>query len=182
MQEFPSDPPEKPWWQRWMVLIFLFSIVGCIAYCCIFPGLLGEWTPKVRYNDKVSTQVIDDYLSAMATKDSDLAVNFLATNNSMGFSKKDLDSQLEGVNYSLYSGYQSIEVTYSRLQRGSTDDAYSSYAHIEGDIMYRLPIDYYQSKGFFIADLVKIGNNWKIDRIEIFVSPEKVEQDQNKNE
>jgi hypothetical protein len=105
MQEFPHDPPEKPWWQRWMVLFFLRFVIGCTAYCCVFPGILVQWAPNIRYEENISTAVLEDYMKAMAARDLKQALACIATQNGSGITLEELERQLNSVDNSLYIGY-----------------------------------------------------------------------------
>jgi len=129
MQEFPHDPPEKPWWQRWMVLFFILFVIGCTAYCCIFPGIIGQFVPNVRYEANISTAVLNDYMKAMAANNPEQALTYIATQNSSGISLEDLESQLNGADNSLYTGYQGLKVTDARLRRDRyTGEVNTSFA------------------------------------------------------
>ena len=179
MQEVPLDPPEKPWWQRWLLLLFPVTIILCIAVCCIFPGILGGWLPRVRHAFDVSTRLIDGYMQAMRDKDVELALSFLAEANRGGLTRETLLAELEGYSYACYDGHEWVQIQAETIEKKRTQvgDPNTETLHVEGKIAYTKPLNFYQFEGYLFADLVKEDNQWKIDHIEIFVPPEKVERD-----
>jgi hypothetical protein len=179
MQEFSADPPEKPWWERWSVLLFLIVIVLLSACCCLFPASFGQGFFQINHVENVSIQVIDDYLQAMAEEDASRAETFWVDNGQTGVTQNDLADQFEGVSFSRYTGYQNVKVTVQELEdtRSAEDGSEISRARVAGRILYKKPLAYYDYQGYFVADLVNRGEGWKIEHIDIFVAPEKTEHD-----
>lgn len=157
MQEFPIDPPEKPWWQRWLLLLFPVTILMCITMCCIFPGVLGQWMPRERHAFDVSTRLIDGYMQAMRDKDVELALTFLADANRAGLTHETINAALEGSSCSRYSGYDWVQIQSERIEknRPQAGDSAIEILHVEGNIAYTKPLNFYQYEGYLIADLVK---------------------------
>jgi hypothetical protein len=167
----PSIQPSKNSNKKWFLIIggILFLICICISICVALGGI-GAF--QVGQEKEPIEDVLNSFMFAMVEKDLDTAFTLFSTRAQRQMSENDLEVLIEGNNYVLFEGYQSIEIqnlSISKSLQTNQDLPQGNVATISGIVYYE---DGFTGK--FSATLEKEnGITWRLHRIDIVVSPDK---------
>lgn len=140
--------------------LLVLGILISIPICQFMFGFFGSFPEEM----KNTSQVIDEYLSAMAQKDAQRAYKVVYVNGNESIALADLEGLVNGNNYFVFKDYREHSFTgFEMTQVGSV-----KYAEISGDVTYETNF-----VGQFSAVLVKENGVWKIQGIHVFAPAEK---------
>jgi hypothetical protein len=120
-------------------------VIGALVVgLCLFMGLcgvvFGAGILKVTIEKPKVERVIDKFMSAMAAKDADKAYTLLSTHSKKKASLADVEKLLNGNNYLLFDGYQSVTIPNFTLNAAFSSDAdmpQGTFAQADGTIAFR---------------------------------------------
>jgi len=117
-------------------------------------------------------ELVDAYMRAMANKDVPQAYALFSTRLRQVYSLSDVEGLLQGDNYGLFEGYESIEVdNVTVTSRFSTNPAIpKTMAQVKGAINYQGGV-----QGTFEANMELEGGQWRLSKVWIVVPPEKLQ-------
>ena len=174
--EQPLPTPARPATGRLKIPLLVCG--GVLILMCICVGLgtlvfgLGLFgASNAKMEDAV--QVVDNYMKAMEIQDSPLAYEFFSKRAQRQFPRSNLESLLHGANFVLFDGYQTIKVTSWKVGpqvNTNPDVPQGTVAQLAGSITYEGGFT-----GQFQAVLELENNEWKLDGINVTVSPNKME-------
>jgi len=140
--------------------LLVLGILISIPICQFMFGFFGSFPEEM----KNTSQVIDEYLSAMAQKDAQRAYKVVYVNGNESIALADLEGLVNGNNYFVFEDYREHSFTgFEMTQVGSV-----KYAEISGDVTYETNF-----VGQFSAVLVKENGVWKIQGIQVVAPAEK---------
>ncbi|MEJ2211208.1 MAG: hypothetical protein P8129_19505 [Anaerolineae bacterium] len=120
-------------------------------------------------------RVVDEFMQAMAGRDIDSAYAFISTRSKRTTPRSELEELLQGNNYMLFDGYESLHIASinlgARLQT-NPDLPQGTVATVSGQITYEGGYD-----GRFEAILEQEEDEWRIHSIRITVPPDKLDND-----
>jgi len=172
-----TPPPAPAKKSNRVVFVISGALLACSCLCIgvLCAGISGlaigagmakvftEW-PKVE-------SVIDEYMSAMADQDASKAYALYSARSKRNTSLADIEDLLEGNNYTLFEGYQSLAVTYLTLNSTFDSDPdlpQGEVAEVEGTISYTGGFT-----GNFTAVLEQEGDEWRLFEINVTAPPDK---------
>jgi hypothetical protein len=147
-----------------LILVICLCLGACLA-------LGGASFVKVFQEKAPVEKVIDSFMQAMVANDTEKAFALFSTRARRQIKIDSLKDMLEGNNYVLFEGYQSVSVQNINMTTGvntNPDVPQGLVAKVNGTITY--------SGGFtgsFNAVLQKEGDQWYLDAINITVPPDK---------
>lgn len=114
----------------------------------------------------------DAYMRAMANRDVPQAYALFSTRLQQVYSLSDVEGLLQGNNYGLFEGYESLEVgTVVVTLRFSTNPAVpNTIAQVKGTINYQGGV-----QGTFEANMELEDGKWRLSKVWIVVPPEKLQ-------
>lgn len=148
----------------------LAGICLCAALCAIVFGssLLGVAAQKGDV-----AKVIDASMQAMSKKNANQAYSLFSKRAQKQVPISKVEEMLQGANFAIYDGYLNIEVaslTIGPQFNTNPDVPQGTVAKVAGTVSYEGGY-----KGQFQAILQQEGGEWKIDGINVTVSPQKFE-------
>lgn len=146
------------------LVVALVSLLALGGICYAVLQTAPAWDGFARVDTDL-TSLVDQYMLAMQAGDGDRAVEFF-TDPGPGLLEM-VQENADGVNRSLYAGYQEAEITGSRVDlRGDQGDG-----DISGIIHYEDG-----AEGFFYASVIYANGHWSITSIHVFAPPGVVEK------
>jgi hypothetical protein len=125
------------------------------------------------YTEKAPVEsVLDAYMRHMANKDADSAYALFSPRAQRQIPISEVQEMLEGNNYFLFEGYQSLSMTNLNISAAANtnpDLPQGTVAEVTGVITYEGDI-----QGSFNGVLEKVGDEWMIDGIYVTVPPSKI--------
>jgi hypothetical protein len=117
-------------------------------------------------------ELVDAYMRAMATKDVPQAYALFSTRLQQVYSLSDVEGLLQGNNYGLFEGYESIEVdNVTVTSRFSTNASVpKAMAQVKGTVNYQGGV-----QGTFEANMELEDDQWRLSKVWIVVPPEKLQ-------
>ncbi len=159
-QVVPARAPRRPrTFLRILAVVFLF-----LFSCILLMGIINLFESKVPSTEQAQA-VLDEYMRAMQAQDTMQALSCLSQPTLA--QKASLDEQLQGIDLARYAGYQGLEITY--FEAGVLPGG--AQATVIADVRYQN-----QHSGLIYARLLAWGDEWKIEEIGIYLSPQEVEQ------
>jgi hypothetical protein len=163
--------PERP--KRNLRLIL--GIVAVAACACITIGgvIVAVGLNKVSKEKAPIETVLDNFMREMLAEDIDAAYALYSPRAQRQFSKTDLETFLEGNNFVLIEGYQSLtagNLNIKAVANSNPDVPQGTVAEVSGIISYENDFT-----GQFDATLEKVDEVWFLVYINITVPPDKVQ-------
>lgn len=163
--------PQKSSKKTWIIVGGIVIVVGLCLVACF--AIFGTGMYKV-YTEKAPIEsVLDSYMRYMADKDAEGAYALFAPRAQRQIPISDVQEMLEGNNYVLFEGYQSLSVSslnISAVTNSNPDVPQGTVAKVAGSITYEGEI-----QGTFNAVLEKVGEAWRVDSLHVSVPPSKIE-------
>jgi len=149
------------------LLAVLFVSTALAVSSCDMPS--GS---SVSDAQNAAWELVDAYMRAMANKDVPQAYALFSTRLRQVYSLSDVEGLLQGDNYGLFEGYESIEVdNVTVTSRFSTNPAIpKTMAQVKGAINYQGGV-----QGTFEANMELEGGQWRLSKVWIVVPPEKLQ-------
>ena len=180
-QEVQSTPqeaaplPSEPQKSNKNIWIIVGVGVAIAAFCLCSIGcvtLFGTSMYKI-YTEKAPVEsVLDSYMRHMANKDAESAYTLFSPRAQRQIPISDIEEMLEGNNYFLFEGYQSLSVTNLNISASANtnpDLPQGTVANVTGTIMFEGDI-----QGNFNGVLEKVDGKWMIDGMYVTVPPNKI--------
>jgi F0F1-type ATP synthase membrane subunit c/vacuolar-type H+-ATPase subunit K len=172
-------PPPTPGSKSNKKVLLIIAVALLVGLCCIgasivVPGLIGTGVSKVMTEEPKVEKVIDEYLNAMAAQDATKAYSLVSTRAKRNVALGDVQKGLEGNNYTLFEGYESIAMANFNLNLTSDPDPtmpQGQVAEVDGTVSY--------ADGFtgdFNAVLEKEGEEWRLYSINVNAPADKFGQ------
>ena len=134
------------------LIVFTLILTVVVTSCGLIPG------------GKESNATVQSFMDAGAAKDIDSA--YACFSSPLGEElRKDIEELILG-NYQLFEGYQEVKMQSINVQFSNKGDI----AQYGGEITYASGF-----QGWVDAELVKVGEEWKLTGINIRISQEKLE-------
>jgi hypothetical protein len=168
----PPVQPEKP--KRNLKLIF--GIIAVVLCSCLTIGGVTIATGLNRVSSEKAPieAVLDDFMQEMLAEDVDAAYALYSPRAQRQFPKTNLENLLEGNNYVLIEGYQSLTIGNLNIKavvNTDPDVPQGTVAEVTGVISYENNFS-----GRFEAILEKVDGDWFLDGINITVPPDKLQE------
>ncbi|GJM39958.1 MAG: hypothetical protein DHS20C20_02400 [Ardenticatenaceae bacterium] len=170
--EQPFQQPEKP---KRSVKFYVGIVAATICACLTIGGaLVAIGLNRVSSETAPVEAVLDEFMAAMDEKNSEGAYAVFSQRVRRQMSKTQLEEMIQGNNFVLFEGYQSLAVNNLKILAVSNtnpDVAQGTVAEVTGAISYRGDFT-----GQFDATLEKAGEEWFLHGINITVPPDKLQQ------
>lgn len=166
------EPPKKS--NRTLLFIIggVLLLICICAVLCVAAG--GTGFAKVFQEREPVQAVISEFMQAMEEKNTDNAYALFSSRAQRQLDISEIEKMIEGNNFVLFEGYQSVEVLNINLTQAFNTDQdlpQGTVAKVDGTISY--------NDGFigqFNAVLEKEGDVWRLHTINITVPPDKFSQ------
>jgi len=178
-QENPPAPPlpdsisprtQKSNKNIWIIAAVVIGILCLCSIVCVV--VFGASMYKI-YTEKAPVEsVLDTYMRHMADKDADGAYALFSPRSQRQIPISKVQELLEGKNYFLFEGYQSLSVSnlnISAVANTNPDIPQGTVAKVTGVITFEGKI-----QGTFNGILEKVGDKWMIDSMHVSVPPSKI--------
>lgn len=144
----------------------LLTIAFVLLGIPVFLGLNWLYVGGDQFfvNSEEISAGLNDYITKMMSRDIEKAASFFfnANDETIAF----LSTQVDGINYALYSDYQGIEITdWNLLYEGSNGEA-----EVSGRVLYANGFE-----GAIYALLVTSNGQWVITSVTVYATPAKIE-------
>ena len=143
----------------------------CIGICmCLALG--GNFINNFTNEQESIGTVIDDFMKLMVERDTETAYSLFSRRVQKQIEISELEKMIQGKNYVLFEGYQSVEITNINLSTAVNTDQnlpQGRVATVTGIVHYSGNIS-----GKFDAVLEKEGETWRLHNIYITVPPDKI--------
>jgi hypothetical protein len=146
-----------------------------LVFICLCVGIagagIGMSMRELFTQGPTIESVIDAYMIALADQDAQRAYALMSTRAKRNVSLADIEMGLQGNNYTVFEGYQSLTVTDLTINFTSDPDPdmpQGEVAEVQGMISYT-----YDFTGTFAVVLEKEGDEWRIYGINVNVPPDK---------
>jgi hypothetical protein len=166
--------PEKPrsnrrtWWIIGIaaaVFLTLGTTVCCIAV------LVPSFSAFADMDEVVAA--LDTFMSRMVAKDVDSAYDMVSSGGRSSITRADLEELIDGGNYALFDGYQSLEVSGFNVRSGANANPAApqgSWVEVNGTVHY---VNGYT--GSFNAIVQQENGEWLIHSFFVNIPPDKME-------
>jgi hypothetical protein len=165
----PAQPPKSS--KNIWIIVGIVVVVLCLCSIACF-ALFGTSMYKV-YTEKAPVElVLDNYMRHMANKDAEGAYALLSPRAQRQIPISEVENLLEGNNYILFEGYQSllvINLNISATANTNPNLPQGTVANVTGTIMFEGNI-----QGSFNGVLEKVDGTWMIDSMFVTVPPDKI--------
>ncbi len=162
-------PPERP--KRNLRLILGISAVVICSCLAIGGAIIATGLNKVSSEKAPVEAVLDRFMQEMLAEDVDAAYALYSPRAQRQFAKSDLNTLLEGNNFVLIEGYQTLTISNLNIKavvNTNPDVPQGTVAEVTGIISYEN-----EFSGQFTAILEKVDGDWLLDNINITVPPDK---------
>ena len=155
----------------WIIVGIVVAVICICSIICL--ALFGTSFVKVMVERAPVEAVLDTFMKNMEAKDVESAYALFSSRVQRQISQADLKEMIEGNNYVLFEGYQSLSVQNLNLSAAvntNPDQPQGTVANVNGEISY--------SGGFtgsFDAVLEKVDGNWMLYFINVTVPPNKIQ-------
>jgi len=167
-----TPPPKKSHKKVWIivgVVLGLLGVCAIIIFLCI--AVIGIGAGKVLTEKAPVESVLDAYMKFMAAKDIENAYALFSPRARRQIPISQLQDMIEGNNYYVFEGYQSLSVVNIKLStmvNADPDVPQGTVANVSGTITYAGSFN-----GTFTGTLEKVDGAWQIDGIYVAVPPNK---------
>lgn len=169
IEPYVSSESKKSNKSLWILIGTAIAAICVCSVICI--ALIGIGVGAIVVERAPVESVLDAFMKDMVTKDVDSAYALFSPRVQRKISIDDVQKMVDGNNYVLFDGYQSLSVQNLNLTATANtnpDLPQGTVANVNGVIKY--------SGGFtgnFTATLEKVNGMWLIYRININVTPDK---------
>jgi hypothetical protein len=135
--------------------------------------VIGQGIMRVSTEQAAITPVIDQFMRAMVQRDADGAFRIFSTRAQRQTALADLTDMVEGPNYVLFEGYQSVTIdntNISTVMNTNPDIPQGTVATVTGTVTYTGDV-----KGEVRATLEKEEGTWRLFFINVIVPPSKMQ-------
>lgn len=173
----PAAQPPRPSHTGRNILIVLgiaLVLLVCAGVCVVAVG--GGLFQAAGSRDDVQ-KVVDTFMVDMAKRDSNAAYNLFSTRAQRHVSHADVEKLLEGNNFVLFQGYQSISVEgiqFTAAANTNPDVPQGTVATVSGTVSYLGGFT-----GHFEAVLEQEDGAWRLFNINVTVPPDKIKNGTN---
>jgi hypothetical protein len=167
-----EDVPLQPTSSNKKILLIVGVVIAVICLClivCIILSATG--LGKVMKEKAPIEAILDAYMRDMETKDLEGAYELYSPRVQRRMPLADLEEMIQGNNYVLFEGYQSLSVQNLNIRATANtnkDLPQGTVATVDGIITYEGGIT-----GELYAVLEKVEGAWKIHFIRVIVPPDK---------
>ncbi len=165
-----STQPQKSNKKTWVIVGIVIAVLCLCSIICV--AVFGTSMYKV-YTEKAPVEsVLDAYMRHMANKDAESAYALFSPRAQRQIPISKLQEMLEGNNYILFEGYQSLSVSNLNISASANtnpDLPQGTVAKVTGVIIFEGNI-----QGSFNGVLEKVDGEWMIDGMYITVPPDKI--------
>jgi hypothetical protein len=178
-QEIPPLPqvsaplpvqPQKSNKKIWIIVGIVLAVLCLCSIACI--AIFSTSMYKI-YTEKAPVEsVLNDYMRYMANKNAESAYALFSPRAQRQIPISKIQEMLEGNNYILFEGYQSLSVSNLNISAAvntNPDLPQGTVAKVTGVINFEGGI-----QGSFNGTLEKVGGKWMIDGIYVTVPPDKL--------
>ena len=162
--------PQKSNKNIWIIVGIALVVLCVCSIACV--AIFGTSLYKV-YTEKAPVEsVLDNYMRYMANKDAESAYALFSPRAQRQIPISKIQEMLEGNNYILFEGYQSLSVSNLNISAAANtnpDVPQGTVAKVTGVITFEDGI-----KGSFNGTLEKVDGKWMIDGIYVTVPPDKI--------
>jgi hypothetical protein len=172
--QVPPPPNSIPRTQKsnknaWIIIGLGTAVICLCSVVCI--AVFGLSLFKINAEREPVATVLDAYMQHMSNKDADAAYALFSPRAQRQIPISKFEELLEGNNYILFDGYQSLSVTNINISAAANtnpDLPQGTVAKVTGVITFEGNI-----QGSFNGVLEKVGNQWMMDGMHISVPPGK---------
>jgi hypothetical protein len=161
--------PKKPRKKLWLIL---GTIAGILVVCCISAIVIAVIGGIRSAQEREPIEkVLDTYMKYMVQKDIENAYGLFSSRAKRQFATSKLQEMIEGNNYVIFEGYQSLSVDGIHMTQSvntNPDIPQGLVTNVNGTISYEDDF-----KGSFTGTLEKVNGEWQIDGVFISVPPNK---------
>jgi hypothetical protein len=154
----------------WLIVGIAIVVLCLCSIACV--AIFGAGMYKI-YTEKAPVEsVLNDYMRYMATKDAESAYALFSPRAQRQIPISKIQEMLEGNNYFLFEGYQSLSVSNLNISAAANtnpDMPQGTVAKVTGVINFEGGI-----QGSFNGTLEKVDGKWMIDGIYVTVPPDKI--------
>lgn len=169
-----ATPPTRQLLNKKVWIIGSVVIVAGLCLCSVAClAMLGISLFRVNAERQPVSQLLDAYMRYMSNKDVEAAYALFSPRAQRQMSYSELEKMLEGNNYILFEGYQSLEVSELRVEavaHNNPDAPQGIVATAKGVITFEGGI-----QGTFNGVLEKVGDTWMLDDVYVTVPPDKLQ-------
>lgn len=168
----PTPPPQSQKTNKniWILVGVAIAVICLCSIACV--AVFGTSMFKVYQEKEPVETVLDTYMRYMANKDAESAYTLFSPRAQRQIPISEVEKLLEGNNYFLFEGYQSLSVSnlnISATVNTNPDVPQGTVAKVSGIIIFEGDI-----QGSFNGVLEKVDGVWMIDGIYITVPPDKI--------
>jgi hypothetical protein len=166
-----SPHPRKSKKKLWTILGIAGAITCLCSIICIVLAVTG--VGKVIMENAPVESVLDTFMKNMEAKDIESAYNLFSPRAQQQVPIADLEKMIEGNNYVLFDGYQSLSVKKLELKavvNSNPNLPQGTVANVTGTISYEGGFT-----GSFTAVLEKVDGTWRLYHIQVTVPPDKLQ-------
>jgi hypothetical protein len=151
----------------------LVTLCLCIGLCFAAGGwgIVSGMIKAIQEQDDVQA-VIDEFMRAMVNQDSETAYALFSTRSQKNTALSDVEKLLQGNNFALFDGYQSLSVTNINIKAAfntNPDMPQGTIAEVSGTITYNNNFI-----GKFTSVLEEENDEWKLFNINVTIPPDKL--------
>ena len=166
-----ANPPRTK--SRRTLWIILGSVSAVLVLCIVLAALvIGRSVLSISTEQAAITPVVDRFMHAMTEHDAQAAYRLFSTRAQRQTPIANLTTLLEGPNYVLFDGYQSVTIDATNLTstvNTNPDVPQGSVANVNGTVTYTGGVS-----GSFRATLEKEDGDWRLFYINVTVPPSKI--------
>jgi hypothetical protein len=165
-----SPQPQTSKKNTWIIVGVVIGILCICSIVCV--AVFGASMFKVYTEREPVGSVLDAYMRHMENKDAESAYALFSPRAQRQIPISEVQEMLEGNNYFLFEGYQSLEVgnlNISATANTNPDVPQGTVATVTGVITFEGDI-----QGTFNGVLEKVDNQWMIDSMYVTVPPNKI--------
>lgn len=149
-------------------------IVLGLAACVVLGVVMADLGRKVVTDGPKVERVLEDFMSAMAQRETQTAYALFSTRVKNQFPRSDLDGMVEGASYCLFDGFEEISINslvFNATFNNRPDEPQGVTARVQGIVSYEG--DY---TGTLTAILQQEGDEYRVVNINVVVPPAKFER------
>ena len=154
----------------WVIVGIVIVVVSLCSIICV--AVFGASMYKIYTEKEPVETVLDTYMRHMVNKEAASAYALFSPRAQRQIPVSEVEKLLEGNNYFLFEGYQSLSVSnlnISALANTNPDLPQGTVAKVTGIIIFEGNI-----QGSFNGILEKVDGTWMIDSMYVTVPPDKI--------
>jgi hypothetical protein len=162
--------PKKSNNYLWIIVGIVVAVICICSILCV--AIIGVGGVKTYAEKAPIESVLDSYMRYMVDKDADSAYALFSPRVQRQIPISKVQEMLEGNNYMLFEGYQSLSVSnlnISATANTNPDFPQGTVAKVTGNIKFDDAI-----QGSFDGTLEKVNGTWMIYGINVTVPPSKI--------